>query len=186
MPGSSIDALDVHEATPSATLSRRALTGVIDRSYRVVYDYLCWMTRDASLAADLTEETFLAIWRHPPELRRNRSLRPWVLKVALNAYRQHLRRRGVPSAELTEAAEDVPDPRPDPLKALTRAEAHQAIRQAVLDLPEPYREVVVLHSLEGLTLREASEALGVPLGTAKSRLATAFARLRCALLSWEE
>ena len=163
----------------------RAFARLVDRFHVGVHDYLCWLTRDTSLAADLTEETFLSIWQHPPDPRRPASLRAWVFRIALNAYRQHVRRRGPQICPLDDA-EAVPDPSAEPLAALTRDEMRHAIRDAVLQLPEPYREVIALHNLEGLTLREASGVLDIPIGTVKSRLSTAFAMLRRSLREWKE
>jgi RNA polymerase sigma-70 factor (ECF subfamily) len=53
-------------------------------------------------------------------------------------------------------------------------------------LPDAYRAVILLHNLEGFTLREVAEILEVPVGTAKSRLATGFATLRRLLHEWKE
>jgi len=172
-------------ASDEARQDLRASTRLVDRFHAGVYDYLCWLSRDTSLAGDLTEETFLSIWQHPPDARRSASLRAWVFTIALNVYRQHPRRRGAGVVSLGEAGEALPDPSPDPLSDLARDEMRQAVRGAVLQLPELYREVIALHNLEGLTLREVAEALDVPLGTAKSRLATGFSMLRRSLREWK-
>jgi len=167
-------------------VTTRAFTRLVDRYHERVYDYLCWLARDATTAADLTEETFLRLWRRPPDPRRPSSQRAYVFRVALNALREHLRGKGVECAPLDEAAECVPDPDPQPLAQLTQGQMQHAVREAVLALPELQRAVVVLHNLEGLTLREAAEVLEVPIGTAKSRLASGFALLRRALREWKE
>jgi RNA polymerase sigma-70 factor (ECF subfamily) len=164
----------------------RAFTRLVDRLHGRVYDYLCWLSRDAALAADLTDETFLRLWRRPPDPCRPLSHRAYVFKVALNLYREHLRRTGIEWAPLDETADELPDPSPQPFARLTQDEMQRAVRAAVLSLPELQRAVIVLHNLEGLTLREVAEALDMPVGTAKSRLSSGFAMLRRALREWKE
>ena len=173
-----------HEV-PKSAADQRAFSRIVDRFRTGVYDYLCWLTQESTLAADLTAETFVQIWRHPPARRHPGSLRAWVYTVALNTYRQHLRRRRLPEVGLDQAAEAVATGDEAPLSVFERAELQEAVRDAVAALPGLYRAVVVLHSIEGLTLREVAEALEVPLGTAKSRLATAFGLLRRSLQAWK-
>jgi len=180
--------METMEATPNppaAVSDRKTFTRLVDRFYAKVYDYLCWLTRNETLAADLTQETFLCLWRHPPNLEAGGSLRAWMFKVALNVYRQQARRHAVETVPLSEAEEDVPDPESEPLVVLEREELCRAVQEAVARLPERYRAVILLHNLQGLTLTEVAQALEIPVGTVKSRLATAFARLRKSLREWE-
>ena len=167
-------------------LGTRAFNALVDRLHGRIYDYLCWLTRDGALAADLTEETFLKLWQRPPDPRRRSTHRAYAFKVALNLYREHLRRKGIEWAPLDDAAELLPDPGPQPFARLTQGQTQRAVREAALALPELQRAVVVLHNLEGLTLREVADALDVPIGTVKSRLASGFAMLRRALREWKE
>ncbi len=177
---------EAREVSRAAPLRQRSFVRLVDRFHAAVYDYLCWLTRDTALAADLTEETFLALWKRPPDPRRPGSIRGWLLKVALNAYRQHLRREGAEVESLTEVQDCLPDAGTEPLATLTREEMRRAVQEAVGRLPLLHREVIALHSLQGLTLREAAEVLDIPVGTAKSRLAAGFALLRRALQEWKE
>jgi len=169
-----------------ATTHRRLYDKLVDRYHARVYDYLCWLCRDEGLAADLTAETFLQVWRHPPDPGRQTPERAYVLRIALNQYRQHLRRPAVGTVHADEALEGLADAADPPPVALEREELRRGVRWAVERLPEAYREVVLLHSLQGLSLTEAAEALEIPVGTAKSRLAAAFAILRQSLAAWKE
>jgi len=160
-------------------------SALVQRHYARVYDYLCWLTRDPTIAEDLTQETFARVWQSPPDWRRRNASRAWVMKVALNEFRQHARQRGVEVDSAT--GSDLPtEPALSPPAVAERAELGQIVRVAVLSLPFHLREVVVLSKLEGLTLREVAEMLEIPLGTVKSRLAKAFTLLREALREWEE
>jgi len=153
---------------------------VARRFYAGVYNYLCWMSRDASLAEDLTQETFMRMWEHPPELRGERALNAWVFRVARNEFLQHRRRAGLATVTLEDSAgvESASEPSSDPQIRLEREDLRRAVRGAVEKLPDHYREVVVLHNLEGLSLTQIAEVLEIPVGTVKSRRAKALSMLR--------
>jgi RNA polymerase sigma-70 factor (ECF subfamily) len=138
------------------------------------------MSRDVDLAEDLTQETFMRVWQHLPELRSQRALKAWVFRVARNEFLQHRRRAGLDTVGFDGCAEaQRGDPAaPDPQMSLERKALRRAIRTAVDRLPDHYREVIVLYNLDGLSLAQIAEVLGVPVGTVKSRRAKAFTRLR--------
>jgi len=151
-----------------------------------VYDYLCWLCGDESAAADLAAETYLKLWMSIDSLRDRRKARPFLFRIALNEYRQHARRLGREPVSIDDVDESALEALPEPVEALERAAVTRGVRLAVAQLPEIHRSVVVLHNLEGLTLREVGEVLGVPTGTAKSRLSSAFTMLRRSLRDMEE
>jgi len=153
---------------------------VARRFYAGVYNYLRWLSRDADLANDLTQDTFVQVWRHLEELRRERAARAWVYQVARNEYLQHCRRSGLETVSLDDCEEAD-------LAGWTGMESYveferqwicQAVRGAADRLPAGYREVISLHSLEGLSISQVAQVLGIPEGTVKSRLSKAFALLR--------
>jgi RNA polymerase sigma factor (sigma-70 family) len=186
MSETNMHSAEVAETSAKAMPDRRLYLKLVDRYHARVYDYLCWLCRDESLAEDLTAETFLRLWQHPPDATKRGSLKAYVFKAALNQYRQHLRSRGADLVGIEDTGASLADPADEPPAALERGALRRGVRQAVEKLPEIHRAVVLLHSLEGLTLREVAEALDLPLGTAKSRLAAAFAMLRRSLREWKE
>ena len=150
------------------------------RFYAGVYSYLRWLCRDEHLAEDLTQQTFIQIWRHPPELRGEGPLKAWIYRIARNEFLQHLRGAGLEMTTLGdhdgtyEGHADCPDPR----IRLEQKELRQSVRRALDRLPGLYREVIVLHNMENLPLSGVARVLGVPEGTVKSRRVRAFALLR--------
>ncbi len=181
----------MHSAEAAGTSAKtvpdtRLYLRLVDRYHARVYDHLCWLCRDEGLAEDLTAETFLRLWQHPPDPGKSGSLKAYVFKAALNQYRQHLRGRGADLVAIENAGDSLTDPADEPPLALERGALRRGVREAVEKLPEIHRAVVLLHSLEGLTLAEVGEALDVPVGTAKSRLSAAFAMLRRSLREWKE
>ena len=156
---------------------------VARRHYSGVYNYLCWLCGDRDLAQDLTQAAFVQAWRHPPEFRGESALRAWVYRVARNEYLQHRRRAGLETVALEDSlvADDAAGPDVTVLLRLERRELRETIAAALNRLPEIYREVVVLHNLEGLTLGQVAAVLEIPEGTVKSRRAQAFTLLRLML-----
>jgi len=150
------------------------------RFYARIYSYLRWLCRGQHLAEDLTQQTFVQIWRHPPQPRGDRPLRAWVYRIARNEFLQHRRGAGFETITLgdhDDAYEGHGDC-PDPQIRLEQKDLCQAVQSALHRLPELYREVIVLHNMESLPLSGVAQVLGVPEGTVKSRRAKAFALLR--------
>jgi RNA polymerase sigma-70 factor, ECF subfamily len=159
---------------------QREFENLARRFHAGIYNYLRWLGRDAELAEDLTQETFLKIWKHPPELRSEQALKAWVYKVARNEFLQNQRRRGLTliAWEDCEEAEVFAGVNREAQIRLEREELARLIQGAVEKLPGALKEVIVLHNLEGLSVQQMAEVLGIPAGTIKSRRAKAISHLR--------
>jgi RNA polymerase sigma-70 factor (ECF subfamily) len=165
-------------AVIDAARERAPFERLVRRYYAGVYSYLRWLGREDALAEDLTQETFMQVWQHPPEVRGETALRAWVYRIARNQYLQHRRRAGLETVALVDADDTADLSTPGPDLRLEQAELCRAVRGAVEKLPDHYREVIVLHNLEGLSLDQVSAVLDIPTGTVKSRRAKAFKKLR--------
>jgi RNA polymerase sigma-70 factor (ECF subfamily) len=135
-------------------------------------------------AADATQEAFVSAFRHLAEFRGG-SFKAWLLRIAVNACYDILRRRQRrPSSSLDELAEQADgeigpgDPRPGPERSALNAETASVIQAGLNTLPEEQRVLVVLCDIQGLSYEEAAESCQIALGTVKSRLSRARARLR--------
>jgi RNA polymerase sigma-70 factor, ECF subfamily len=130
-------------------------------------------------AADVTQETFVAAWSELPKLRDARAFGPWLRRICVNRSRNWLRmlaRR--PRAVLRVddlAAPPIPDPARD-FRAATEARA--VLEPAFEALTPDQRAVLALHYSMGFSIAEAADALGIRVGTAKSRLSAGLAALR--------
>lgn len=155
------------------------------RFYAGVYNYLCWMSRDRSLAEELTQETFVQAWQHIDSLRSKSAAGPWLYRIARNQFLQQGRRPQLPTVALEDCTERaLPAPvAAQPDRAAEREDLRRLVQKAVDALPESYREVIVLHNMEQLSLRQVAEVLDLPVGTVKSRRARAFSALRRVLAS---
>jgi RNA polymerase sigma-70 factor (ECF subfamily) len=128
-------------------------------------------------AHDLAQEVFLAAWRALPGLRDTGAFGPWLHRIAVNRCRSAVRGlrvvREIPLDDAT-AARAV-DFRPDGFGAV---EARAVVGPAFRRLGDDHRAVIALHYAAGRSIRECSEALGIPEGTVKSRLNAALEALR--------
>lgn len=169
-----------------------ALFGVLVRRYeRELYGYLRRYIGDADLAADVFQNTCVAVFTKIQQYEPGRPARPWLYTVATNqaidAMRRRARRkdaRNVPLLPPDESGDSagslfelLEQAAPGPGDVAEGAELRHLVRVAVDDLPELLREVVVLTYFQGLKYQDAAEILGVPLGTVKSRLHAALAKL---------
>lgn len=134
---------------------------------------------DSGLAEDLAQETMLRIWHHAVQFDPSRAApAAWIFGIARNLRADTLRRRHRPP-EL-----DLPEPyapENSPEAAAIHAQQELRLRAALHDLPGPQLEAVRAAYFEELPHSEAHQALGIALGTLKSRLRLALERLRAAL-----
>jgi RNA polymerase sigma factor (sigma-70 family) len=156
---------------------------LFDRHATSVYNYLLRRTGDWSEAEDLTAAVFLQAWRRRGQVVFDRdSALPWLLGVARlvlrNARRARMRYQAALCRAGTEAASLVSvDPADLVAGRLDDERQLAALRAAVGRLPRPQREVIELCVYSGLDLQAAAVALGVAVGTVKSRLHRARQRL---------
>lgn len=133
--------------------------------------------RDADLAQDAVQETLVRCWRDLPTLRDPDRYEAWLNRLFLNACNDELRRVKRRRLEV-ELPETLPHVTPDSQSASAdRDEVERGVRR----LDPEHRVVIVLHYYLGLPLSEMAATIGVPLGTAKSRLHRATQALRATL-----
>lgn len=135
------------------------------------------ITRDPDRAKDAVQETLVRAWRDLPTLRDPDRFDAWLRRLLVHSCMDVLRRvrRWSIEVELTEAYH------PDEGDLATAVANRDAIERAFRTLDADLRAIVVLHYYLGLTLPDVADAVGVPLGTAKSRLHRALRELRRAM-----
>lgn len=153
---------------------KAAFAALFGRRQSSVFRFALHLTGDASVADDVTQDTFLAVMRDAARYEPGRaSVTAWLCGIARNHARRRLERdlRLVALPEDDErSGHDGVAVHPDPLADLTRAENIDAVRRAVLSLPLPYREAIVACDLQEMSYADAAAALGCALGTVRSRL----------------
>lgn len=160
-----------------------AYLAVIKTLKQPVYRFALRLCRDSTMAEDVTQQTFLAIWQSIGSFRWKSKFSTWVFGIA---YRQYLLLRRKNRFETLQLVESDQSDRSDLSDLLAESQQKALVRRAVYDLPSTYREVVSLIYLEGFTCSEAAEVLGIPIGTVKSRINSALRILRKTLGESEE
>ncbi|MBX7115089.1 MAG: sigma-70 family RNA polymerase sigma factor [Myxococcaceae bacterium] len=163
------------------------------RRYRdPVYGLALRMTRSEADAAEVTQDAFLAAYRHLSEIRTDQAFGAWVHRIAANQALMKLRHRKVvanveaplPTPEFNERGslvEEVADWNPTALEQSLDAELGKAISHAADELPEEYRQVFLLKDVEDLTYEQIAEITGDSVPAIKSRLHRARLAMRAAI-----
>jgi RNA polymerase sigma-70 factor (ECF subfamily) len=161
-----------------------AYNQLVLRHERAVFSVCLRLLRDYALAEDAAQDTFIRAWTNAHTFRGG-EVRPWLLRIATNRSYDILRAKGRrPSGSLdaelfeiepvwsTQVADESPD------SAALRSELSVRLERALHELPEDQRAVVILSDIQGCSYEEVAAATGAALGTVKSRLSRARARLR--------
>lgn len=147
---------------------------------RIAFRTAFLLSGNAADAEEAAQDGFVKAYRALGRFRRGSPFRPWLLQIVANE--AHNRRRSAGRREslaLRTAAESRPgDAAPSPEAALLAAEGRATLLEVVNGLREEERDVIVLRFFLELSEAETAAALGIPAGTAKSRLARGLERLR--------
>lgn len=161
--------------------SVRALEALIRRYERRLFNYLARMAGNHADADDLFQETFLRVYKHRKRYDRTARFKPWLYQIATNLCKDHHKymrhRRHIPlDGDTTDGApiaERIADPAANPSTQAELRDVREALESAVAALPEHQRAVFLMSRYEGLRYEEIADALGIPVGTVKSRMSKA-------------
>lgn len=136
---------------------------------RRVYTFAHYFLGRREEAEDVTQEVLLRLWTHRDQVDAG-TVQPWLLKVTRNACFDQLRRRRLPAHQAA-GLEDLPhEPASgdlDPQEKAASADLGRRLKRALLELPEPYRSVLILREIQELQYQEISEVLDMPLNTVR-------------------
>ncbi len=136
-------------------------------------------TRNPEDAADAVQEALISAFRNAASFRGQSAVTTWLHRIVVNACLDLARRRAArPSVPLREEESFQPA---DPRDRIAERELGIAVEQALGELPMDQRAAIVLVDVQGFPVADAAEALGVPIGTIKSRCARGRARLALTL-----
>jgi RNA polymerase sigma-70 factor (ECF subfamily) len=153
-----------------------------------VYNLIYRMVGNEQDAVDLTQETFVRVYNARNRIESDGAFLAWLRTVATNLCRDHFRKVGrtikadsldqpiiVDGDEVQREIEDWTD---NPERKLEKQELQSAVQRALGSLSAEHREVVVLHHIEGMDVKDIARQVGIPDGTVKSRLARAREELK--------
>lgn len=160
----------------------------------MVYNLAARLLGDGEEARDVSQDVFLQVYRTLGRFEGRSSVKTWIYRIVVNQChnrRRFWRRRGRsqsrPLEDLTAAEEarlssSAPHSSLSPFERVDRAERAACVQEALLSLSFAHRAVLLLRDAEGLSCEAVAEALALPVGTVKSRLARAREALRARLL----
>ncbi|MBI3944117.1 MAG: RNA polymerase sigma factor [Chloroflexi bacterium] len=167
---------------------RQAFRKLVERHTPGVYNLAFQYTRDPMEAENLTQETFLRVYRALSRFKPGSPFRPWLFAIAANLCRNWSRQQKEASftALSSQSASDdqslpmeqVQDLLPLPGEVLETEELYSALQGAFEHLPEHYRIVVTLYYTEGLSYDDIAQVLNIPLNTVRTHLRRAKQHLR--------
>jgi len=153
---------------------RAAFDGLYRRYYDRLFRFVLRVTGRMNLVEDVINDTMIVIWRKAGEYRGAAQASTWIFGIA---YRKALK---AISRELRspETVDELPEIEAPPSDTVDRDGLHAAIRQAVMQLPPEHRAVVDLTFFSNKSYDEVAQILDCPVGTVKSRMFHARAKLR--------
>lgn len=180
----------------AATGDAQALERLLMRAQETAWRFSTSVCGHADDAEDAMQETLIKTYRYVGRIRDPGAFKPWLYRTVRNACLMGRRKRvGEPTRlrsldDLVHGhgdamAIDAPDPARNPEQLAENAGLRRRLRRALLSLPGPYRAVVFLREMEGLSTREVATILGMSEDNVKTRLHRARVQLQ-AVLSEEE
>lgn len=162
-------------------LREAAFRELVDRYDRRVYGICYRYFGDHAEAEDAAQDTFVKLARHAHRFRGDSRLSTWIYRVATNAChdlaRWDARRPRTPVADVTAVADPRDDTSPSPAEQAEAAELAAAVQEGLLQLEPTTRSLVILCAVEGEPYADVAAAFDLPVGTVKSRVHRARARL---------
>jgi len=178
--------------------SEEAFAWLIAHFHQPIYSLLARSVQDRDVAADLTQEVFVKVFRGVGSFHGESSLRTWIYRIALHEasnqrrwWMRHKQQEIPIEQEMTEAGTEhsmqlkdmLADPAESPYEMAVHEENRARVEAALNKVPEPFRSTLILRDIEGFVYEEVAEMQGVNLGTVKSRLVRGRAALKAILMA---
>ena len=165
-----------HAVVPGMSREQR-LSRWIDLYSDQILKTCCLYVSDRQQAEDILQDTWIKAWKHMEDFERKEiaNERAWLFRIAINTCRDYRRTAWFRHVDRKQALEDLPP-------SLTAVQPEdRSLTLAVMELPDKYKEIVLLYFYQGFTMQETADALGQSVSTVHRRLAQAQALLKDAL-----
>ena len=165
-----------------------AFREIVNRYKNGLYAFLRLFLNKHELVEDVFQETFLQLFNSRNNFDKNRALRPWLFTIAANkakdALRKRMRKNAITIGTMADSEElsfddmlnTIISDSTMPYEKLQKSESAMRVRQVIADMPENLKEILILAYFSRFSYKQMAQALGIPIGTVKSRLHTAVGR----------
>jgi len=145
--------------------------------FEQLYNFAHWLAQDASEAEDLVQETYAKALRAFSGFQLGTNFRAWMFRILRNTFLTS--RTGLKSTSVSDdEVETIASTAPNPETVLLERADREMVRQALTELPVPFREILLLCEVEEMSYEEIAQVLAIPVGTVMSRLYRARKALR--------
>lgn len=159
---------------------------LVDRYKNMIYDMCYKYTYDYNEAQDLSQDIFLKVYRKLDTFKNSSSFSTWLYRIGINTCidwtRKNKKVKNVMYIDEDEYVERLPSRGPEPEDVVLEGERRELVRDAILNLQEKYRTVVILYNYKNLSCIEISKILDIPVKTVETRLYRAKKMLKELLL----
>jgi RNA polymerase sigma-70 factor (ECF subfamily) len=181
---------DVELVVAAQSKDAAAMTALLKRFEKPIQVMIRRVASDMNDPQDMIQEVYIRIWRSLDNLRNPYSFRKWVNQIITRLHYDELRKKvnqyqlvsmdePMPGDEEGEyATRDIADSRMQPDASLLNAELSQKLEHAMSSVAEPFRTAVTLRDIDGLAYEEIASLTNTELGTVKSRIARARAKMQ--------
>ena len=168
------------------------MENILNEYLKSVYNYAYRIAGNKNDAEDITQETFIKIWKNFKKINENKNLKAWIFAIARNTIIDHLRKRkNISFSQLDEQdnedeknyfSENIVDVEPLPDEIFERKELKEELKEALAKIRPDFREIILLHYVEDLTFEEIAKIVEKPLNTVKSHHRRSLSEIRKLLL----
>ena len=166
----------------------KALEFLISRYLNQVYGFAFYLTKNSADADDITQETFVKIWKNLKKYDPAKNFKTWALTIAKNTALDFFKKKKMLNFSDfindgdSSSLEAIPDPEPLPDELLFKKNLAQELNKIIEQLPKAAELIIKLHHQQELTFQEIAEITEQPLNTVKSRYRRALIKLRSLLI----
>ncbi len=148
---------------------KKLFTSYIEQYHQDVYRVALYFTKNQDDAYDITQEAFLRAWKYFHTFNRETDFKNWVLQILRNTFLSSIQKKNK-IVHPEKGLDHLPDTKESHDHEILDQHRIQNLRNAIQNLPNDFREVIVLSDLEGMSYESIAQILAIPIGTVRSRL----------------
>ncbi len=168
-------------------MNRDGFEEIITEYLKLVYNFVYRFVGDQAMAEDITQETFVKVWKNLKKFNQKQNFKTWIFTVARNTAIDWLRKkRNITFSELDRNLEEgkisfeenIVNLEPLPDEVFEKKELVQKLEKILSQIHPDFREIIILHHTEEMTFEEVARIVGKPVNTVKSQYRRALHQIR--------